>query len=557
MKREFGKTLIEEYLPRKDLTHVIDTSGAYIPGHGTPTVILFARNRAPKSEVIRAVLGIRGEPRAPDIAAEGKVWSSIVALLPKADSESDYISVVDQDRSNFGNHPWSVGGGGASDLKEKIASVANKQLSAIANEIGFGAVTREDEAYLVGQKAALRRQVPKEQIRPMIEGEVIRDWALQEPNYGIWPYSDNTLKAEGKPETVAALWPLRTNLSRRVAYGLSQLGRGLQWYEYSMFFNKRYDDAGEPVTVKRLRAGIDQPTPKGLPSMVQNLLIMVFAEHGQYAFTLHGADYEPTLKDLPDNLVLTKQDLAESAVWQKGIANASAIFGVVVNKLRTANHQNILENQIKEEVRHRLAASTDLVAELKGALKRVDQPLTCNRMRNAEYAHSLMQALDNSQGAALIEVLANVEPITNINALARSIVTAANVTQAIQDNNWQLLDTVWRSGPPEGKQIKARVCNALAADELVTALQQALRQAQADATALITRNVPPAQPEPPASTPPSTAPAAGRNVVAQSQKTGLTRQQAKALFADIESSLKQGYVLDVSYSIVRTDVAEA
>jgi hypothetical protein len=36
MKREFGKKLIEEQIPRWDLTHVVDTtSGAYIPGHGT------------------------------------------------------------------------------------------------------------------------------------------------------------------------------------------------------------------------------------------------------------------------------------------------------------------------------------------------------------------------------------------------------------------------------------------------------------------------------------------------------------------------------------------
>ncbi len=47
MKREFGKKLIEEYFAKVDLTHVIDTSGAYIPGHGTPTVILFGRNREP------------------------------------------------------------------------------------------------------------------------------------------------------------------------------------------------------------------------------------------------------------------------------------------------------------------------------------------------------------------------------------------------------------------------------------------------------------------------------------------------------------------------------
>ena len=62
MKREFGKKLIEEFFPTIDLTHVIDTSGAYIPGHGTPTVILFARNRRPVASTLRTVMGIRGEP---------------------------------------------------------------------------------------------------------------------------------------------------------------------------------------------------------------------------------------------------------------------------------------------------------------------------------------------------------------------------------------------------------------------------------------------------------------------------------------------------------------
>ena len=68
MKREFGKKLIEEYFagrdgsPGLDLTHVIDTSGAYIPGHGTPTVIIFGRNRAPVAKTIRAVMGIRANP---------------------------------------------------------------------------------------------------------------------------------------------------------------------------------------------------------------------------------------------------------------------------------------------------------------------------------------------------------------------------------------------------------------------------------------------------------------------------------------------------------------
>ncbi|MDF5835686.1 hypothetical protein P4057_01740 [Pseudomonas aeruginosa] len=101
MKREFGKKLIEDYLPRKDLTHVVDTSGAYIPGHGTPTVILFARNQLPKSNELRAVLGIRGEPGTPEDAAKGKVWSSILEFLPSTNAENEFISVLQQSREVF------------------------------------------------------------------------------------------------------------------------------------------------------------------------------------------------------------------------------------------------------------------------------------------------------------------------------------------------------------------------------------------------------------------------------------------------------------------------
>ena len=77
MKREFGKKLIEDFFARVDLSLVIDTSGAYIPGHGTPTVIICGRNRRPVHQTVRAVLGIRGEPGTPAEPAKGLVWTSI------------------------------------------------------------------------------------------------------------------------------------------------------------------------------------------------------------------------------------------------------------------------------------------------------------------------------------------------------------------------------------------------------------------------------------------------------------------------------------------------
>ncbi len=120
MKREFGGKLIEEFFPRIDLTHVIHTSGAYIPGHGTPTVILFGRNRKPQSPVVRAVLGIQGEPSTPEDPAKGLVWSAILDQVDQPGSQSKYISSLDMEREKFHSHPWSIGGGGAAELKEKL-----------------------------------------------------------------------------------------------------------------------------------------------------------------------------------------------------------------------------------------------------------------------------------------------------------------------------------------------------------------------------------------------------------------------------------------------------
>ncbi|CAM5575107.1 hypothetical protein SANTM175S_08911 [Streptomyces antimycoticus] len=78
-KREFGTKLIEEYFAHKvELTEVIDTSGAHIPGHGTPTVILVGRRRpgSVRTDTIRTVRGIQGEPTAPEKGEKGRGLAS-------------------------------------------------------------------------------------------------------------------------------------------------------------------------------------------------------------------------------------------------------------------------------------------------------------------------------------------------------------------------------------------------------------------------------------------------------------------------------------------------
>ena len=149
MKREFGKKLTEAFLPRVDLTHVIDTSGAYIPGHGTPTVILFARNQKPVASELRTVMGIRGEPSTPEDPARGFVWSAIVAQIDQPGSQSEFVSVGDSPRGLFHKHPWSIGGGGASELKGQLENASSSQLGSLIESIGFMAITGEDEVFVI------------------------------------------------------------------------------------------------------------------------------------------------------------------------------------------------------------------------------------------------------------------------------------------------------------------------------------------------------------------------------------------------------------------------
>ncbi|MBK8460810.1 MAG: hypothetical protein IPL43_12030 [Micropruina sp.] len=120
MKREFGTPMVEDLLAHLDLRFVIDTSGAYIPGHGTPTVIIVGRNRSPLTGAVRAVLGIRGEPGRPDNAAEGLVWSSIINQIDAGTFQNAWITVSALERSSLGRHPWSLSGGGADRVLSRI-----------------------------------------------------------------------------------------------------------------------------------------------------------------------------------------------------------------------------------------------------------------------------------------------------------------------------------------------------------------------------------------------------------------------------------------------------
>lgn len=227
MKREFGVPIIEEFLARKDLRLVADTSGAYIPGHGTPTVILVGRNQSTVHETVRAVLGIQGEPGSPIEPAKGLVWTSIVEHIDKCGHEDQWISVTDLPRSNLSGHPWSLAGGGAVELLNAIGGSKHRELAEYVLSIGSTAITGDDDAFTLGKTPPPRARSTQVPVRPFVSGTLIRDYIIAAPESVVYPYEDNRAN-----QVAEFMWPLRTNLSRGLAFGKTRAEKGMHWFEY-------------------------------------------------------------------------------------------------------------------------------------------------------------------------------------------------------------------------------------------------------------------------------------------------------------------------------------
>lgn len=239
MKREFGKTLIQEYLPKRDMTYLVDSSGASIPGHGTPTVIIFARNQPPKLDSVRAILGIKGEPSALEDHSKGKVWNSIVGMINTPDSENEFISVVDIKRDELSTHPWSLEGGGAADLKVEIDRNSIDFMSSLVESVGFMSITGEDDAFVYPASSA---QFLGIDCKDFVVGELLRNWGRSKGEKITFPYEGSEYRAPVIPELsgyIRVVWPLRLPLKKRSMFKKTIEEHGYRWDQYIQFIKGR------------------------------------------------------------------------------------------------------------------------------------------------------------------------------------------------------------------------------------------------------------------------------------------------------------------------------
>ncbi len=232
MKREFGTKLITEFLVRQDLRLVADTSGAYIPGHGTPTVIIVGRHDGPTGMPIRAVLGVRGEPGRPGIPASGYVWSAIVNHVNELAYSDQWITITNIESDSLETHPWSLSGGQARAVALAIDNGSKARMKRVAYRIGFMAMSHADDAFTYPYHIQNRLALQGAEFLPLVTGELVRDYRSATDLLTWFPKRDRTGDLSRQSSEGRLLWSLRAGLGQRATFAGTYLSAGRPWWSW-------------------------------------------------------------------------------------------------------------------------------------------------------------------------------------------------------------------------------------------------------------------------------------------------------------------------------------
>lgn len=248
MTQEFGSRLVEKFIAGHDplnpvdLSRIVDTSGAYIPGHGTPTIIIVGRKRRPVSSTVRTSIALRGGPPAPKHGSVGRVWQEIVESFPAESYDGKYVAVRELNREDFNTHPWVIRDPAAVALKEMLDD-GLPALKSIDPVLGYTGQTNVDDAFLVHERTLRRHGVESELIRDFVTGENVRDYGIGPAESALFPYRNKQLiPIESVPGALRWLWPLRSAMWARATFAKrTYKAEGRSWWDWHQVSHKRVD----------------------------------------------------------------------------------------------------------------------------------------------------------------------------------------------------------------------------------------------------------------------------------------------------------------------------
>lgn len=244
----FGKVLVENVLPAKDLHFIADLSGVFIPGHGTPTVVTVGRERMPQGKDLWVLSCLQGEASTPEDPTEAPVWQAVRAAFEarRRDKEHDdgMVALLKRPREVYSKHPWSFGSS-TTDLLNAMRQRCGATLAQTADSLGFGAILAQEDAFIIGNALGRIQRLPCHTLGVLIYAEGVRDYSLLEYHRALIPYDAQMRLLPCQGLGSGARW-LRTWIAllggRPMFDGSTYLQSGKEWWSYHQLPVDKYGD---------------------------------------------------------------------------------------------------------------------------------------------------------------------------------------------------------------------------------------------------------------------------------------------------------------------------
>jgi hypothetical protein len=273
-------------------------------------------------------------------------------------------------------------------------------------------------------------------------------------------------------------------------------------------FNKQLAQSSGDLGVGKLRKWINIPDAMGLPEMLEDLIILCYAEQTNRIFKHHGGPANADLGTLENDMTLEEVSLPPESDWQKAGELAKAIFGIPASPLLNAANVTSVGEAIREKVRGWVQPIHSLIGRIEALQTGRFGEGDCARLETAREGLSLLKTLETTNGNGLISKLAGFHFRVKPAVLGVALSGASKLEQALEVADWEIFDgisllTDERKEAADGVWKDLR--EALNSDEYAVALLPKLGELRQRAVKLLTKAVPPVV-QPPVQPPVQPAP---------------------------------------------------
>ena len=320
-------------------------------------------------------------------------------------------------------------------------------------------------------------------------------------------------------------------------------------------------------TVGNLRQWLDEPSRRGLPEVLQNLIILTYARQTNRILTLQGIPVSDSLNALRNEVVLERQQLPDQAAWEDVAGRVSHIFGLTLQPLPTLANLNKLDAQVRSLVNLHAADAANYLAKLRTTAKALgitaeDFP----RLRTAASTSVLLGSIQQTRKPLdLFEVIRHAATQTSPAGMGIVCKQSKQIHNALDQISLDAFSPLGQiQDQPRAdvaKGLRTQLTDAIQADEHVTSLEGIVRRWGPDALKLlldqptpqptpVVPSPPSAYVEPPVVLPPAAPAQPGQRVSTGTRKASGLRAW-KSITDEIERELTEDAELEITWRIVK------